>query len=403
MSMVEEKFKKLGVENAPGQELLQKGVKLDLKGEKILGEKIDFSHGDVDAHKPLPNSLELFIEGFNKGGIQAYTEYKGNKEIREYIAGKLSEYIKMNIPADNLIITPGTQGALFLVTGSLITRGTKVSIVEPDYFANRKLVEFFEGEIVSIELDYFNVNEKKAGLNLKQLEEAFKSGVELFLFSNPNNPTGVIYSDEEITEIARLVNKYNVTVIADELYSRQIFDNREFYHLITKNINQDKLITIIGPSKTESLSGFRLGIAYGSPTIIKRMEKLQAITTLRTAGYNQAVLKSWFSEPDGFMKDRIEKHQAIRDNLIEKFKTIDGVKIRKTEAGSYIFPTLPELEVNLGDFVKILRIYANVIVTPGTEFGKSFINSIRLNFSQDEKKAAEGVDRILEMIRRYKK
>ena len=103
------------------------------------------------------------------------------------------------------------------------------------------------------------------------------------------------------------------------------------------------------------------------------------------------------------MKDRIEKHQAIRDNLIEKFKTIDGVKIRKTEAGSYIFPTLPELEVNLGDFVKILRIYANVIVTPGTEFGKSFINSIRLNFSQDEKKAAEGVDRILEMIRRYKK
>ncbi|MCG6843185.1 pyridoxal phosphate-dependent aminotransferase [Fusobacterium nucleatum] len=403
MSMVEEKFKKLGVENAPGQELLQKGVKLDLKGEKILGEKIDFSHGDVDAHKPLPNSLELFIEGFNKGGIQAYTEYKGNKEIREYIAGKLSEYIKMNIPADNLIITPGTQGALFLATGSLITRGTKVSIVEPDYFANRKLVEFFEGEIVSIELDYFNVNEKKAGLNLKQLEEAFKSGVELFLFSNPNNPTGVIYSDEEITEIARLVNKYNVTVIADELYSRQIFDNREFYHLITKNINQDKLITIIGPSKTESLSGFRLGIAYGSPTIIKRMEKLQAITTLRTAGYNQAVLKSWFSEPDGFMRDRIEKHQAIRDNLIEKFKTIDGVKIRKTEAGSYIFPTLPELEVNLGDFVKILRIYANVIVTPGTEFGKSFINSIRLNFSQDEKKAAEGVDRILEMIRRYKK
>ena len=391
MSMVEEKFKKLGVENAPGQESLQNEVKLDLKGEKILGEKIDFSHGDVDAHKPLPNSLEFLIEGFNKGGIQAYTEYKGNKEIREYVAEKLSKYIKMDIPADNLIITPGTQGALFLATGSLITRGTKVSIVEPDYFANRKLVEFF------------HVNEKKAGLNLKQLEEAFKSGVELFLFSNPNNPTGVIYSDEEITEIARLANKYNVTVIADELYSRQIFDNREFHHLITKNINQDKLITIIGPSKTESLSGFRLGIAYGSPTIIKRMEKLQAITTLRTAGYNQAVLKSWFSEPDGFMKDRIEKHQAIRDNLIEKFKTIDGIKIRKTEAGSYIFPTLPELEVKLEDFVKILRIYANVIVTPGTEFGKSFRNSIRLNFSQDEKKAAEGVDRILEMIRRYKK
>ena len=234
MSMVEEKFKKLGVENAPGQESLQNEVKLDLKGEKILGEKIDFSHGDVDAHKPLPNSLEFFIEGFNKGGIQAYTEYKGNKEIREYVAEKLSEYIKMDIPADNLIITPGTQGALFLATGSLITRGTKVSIAEPDYFANRKLVEFFEGEIVPIELDYFHVNEKKAGLNLKQLEEAFKSGVELFLFSNPNNPTGVIYSDEEITEIARLANKYNVTIIADELYSRQIFDNREFYHLITK-------------------------------------------------------------------------------------------------------------------------------------------------------------------------
>lgn len=405
MDYITEKFAKLGVDNAPGQEVRQKNANLPLRGEKIPGEPVDFSHGDVNAHVPTPGALEAFDQGYHIGGAQAYTEYRGKDFIREDLAQKLAAFTGAPVSAqDGLILTPGTQGALFLAMGSLIGRGDKVAIVEPDYFANRKLVEFFDGELVPIPMDFKKgEQEGRAGLDLSVLEEAFKNGVKLFQFSNPNNPTGVIYSRDEILEIARLAEKYGASVIVDELYSRQIFDHRVYTHLRAQNIvNPDNLITIIGPSKTESLSGFRLGVAFGSPRLITRMEKLQAIVSLRCAGYCQAVFKTWFSEPEGWMEHRVAAHQAIRDDLLELFRKENGIYVRTPEGGSYIFPCIEGLEVGIGDFTKIVRELAGVTVTPGTEFGPAFTGSFRLNFSQDAKKAHDAIVRTIEIINRYR-
>lgn len=404
MDSVEKKFLKLGAENAPGQEGRQNNDVISLIGDKIPGRPVDFSHGDVDAFQPAPGALDNFVEGVQIGGKQAYTEYRGSKEIREITAGKLAAFTDSKIdPEKNLIITPGTQGALFLAMGSVISRNDKVAIVAPDYFANRKLVEFFEGEVVYISMDYLNFT-SGAGLDLRQLEEAFKSGVKLFLFSNPNNPAGVIYSPDEIKEIARLAQDYDVQVIVDQLYSRQVFDGHSYTHLVAQNIlNPENLITIMGPSKTESLSGYRLGVAFGSSKIINRMEKLQAIVSLRAGGYNQAVLKSWFHEPEGWMAQRIAQHQAIRDDLVTKLRLVQGFQVRATEAGSYLFPKVPELTVTIEEFVKILRIQADVIVTPGTEFGPAFTDSFRMNFSQDHSAAVDAIERIGKVVEGYRK
>ena len=404
MNLIEEKFIKLGAEFAPGQEVRQNTNEVKLRGEKISGTPVDFSHGDVDAFEPIPGTLVDFAEGVHLGGKQAYTEYRGSKVIRENVAEKLSNFTGTTINADqNFIITPGTQGALFLAMGSTIARGDKVAIVEPDYFSNRKLVEFFEGEIVPIQIDYLGTD-TGAGLNLTQLEDAFKTGVKLFLFSNPNNPTGVIYSRDEIRGIAALAQKYGATVIVDQLYSRQIFEDRFYTHLCAQNIlDSENVITMLGSSKTESLSGYRLGVAFGSAKIIDRMEKLQAIVSLRAGGYNQAVLKSWFNEPEGWMAQRIEQHQAIRDDLVAKLRAAEGFKVRATEAGSYLFPRLPELDVTIEEFVKILRVQADVIVTPGTEFGPQFTDSFRVNFSQDHKAAVSAIERIIKVVEEYRK
>lgn len=403
MDYITEKFAKLGVDNAPGQEVRQSVSNLKLIGDKIEGIPVDFSHGDVDAFVPTPGAFDKFAEGYKKGGAQAYTEYRGKDFIREQLALDLSEFTGAPVNAsDELILTPGTQGALFLAMGSVIGRGDKVAIVEPDYFANRKLVEFFDGELVPINMDYMKYTDR-AGLNLEQLEQAFKDGVKLFQFSNPNNPTGVIYSRNEIIEIAKLAEKYGATVIVDELYSRQIFDNHPYTHLRAQNIvNPDNLITIIGPSKTESLSGFRLGAAFGSPKLITRMEKLQAIVSLRCAGYNQSVFATWFHEPEGFMKERVAAHQAIRDDLLGLFNRAAGITVRPTEGGSYIFPRVEGLKVDIKDFTKILRMQAAVTVTPGTEFGPQFTDCFRLNFSQDAKKAHDAIVRTLQIIERYR-
>ncbi len=403
MDFITEKFKKLGVDTAPGQETRQKQEVLPAKGENLPGTPVDFSHGDVDAFTPIPGTLETFVEGVKVGGKQAYTEYRGKADLRKDLAQKLAAFSGAPVDADNeIILTPGTQGALFLAMGALVGRNDKVAIIEPDYFANRKLVEFFDGELMPVQIHYNDV-EHYSGLDLSELESAFKNGAKVFLFSNPNNPTGVIYSPDEVAAIGRLAKQYDVAVIADELYSRQIFsDTLAYTHLRALPERPEKLITIIGPSKTESLSGYRLGVAYGSADIITRMEKLQAIVSLRAGGYSQAVFKDWFAEPMGWMIERVRQHEAIRDDLVKIFRACPGCSLRATEAGSYVFVTIPKLEVTMLQFIKLLRAQASVTVTPGVEFGPQFTMSFRMNFSQDHKAAVAAAHRIVTMIERYR-
>lgn len=403
METIREKFAKLGVDNAPGQETRQKNTELPLKGENLLGKTVDFSHGDVDAFPPVETAFDYYCAGVKEGGSQAYTEYRGKKQIRQELAERLAEFTGAPIDAENeMILTPGTQGALFLAYGATVVPGTKVAIVEPDYFANRKLVHFLEGELYPVPMHYTEVTEG-SGIDLEVLEDVFRQGVKVFQFSNPNNPTGVIYSEQELRKIAELAEKYEVTVIADELYSRQVFDGRKYIHLRELGVmDPSRLLTILGPSKTESLSGYRLGAAFGSAELISRMEKLQAIVSLRCAGYSQSVFHTWFREPEGWLENRVAQHQKIRDHIVKRFSETEGVSVRLPEGGSYVFPKIEGLSMNITDFVKILRKQANVTVTPGTEFGPQFTDCFRINFSQDPQAAFDAVERIIQMIERYR-
>lgn len=403
MTSIEDKFKALATDNAPGQETRQKSDDLDtlMRGDLLEGTPVDFSHGDVDAFTPTPGSMDQFSAGVEIGGQQAYTEYRGALDIRTQLSKSLQEFTGAPVVADEgLIITTGTQGALFLAIASTVSAGDKVAIVQPDYFANRKLVQFFDGEIVPVQLRYMN-NGQSAGLDLAELRGAFENGAKVFIFSNPNNPTGVVYSADEVQGIADLADEFGAVVIADQLYSRLRYDDATYTHLRAVTKQPDNVVTIMGPSKTESLSGYRLGVAFGGSQIIDRMEKLQAIVSLRAAGYNQAVLRTWFNEPEGWMKERVKLHQAIRDDLISVFQSA-GLETRQPQAGSYLFPQLPPLSIDFQDFVRLLRHQANVIVTPGTEFSPHSASSIRLNFSQDHKAAVAAAHRIVEMVNIYR-
>ncbi|MEC5342570.1 pyridoxal phosphate-dependent aminotransferase [Brenneria populi] len=404
MNPIAEKFAKLGTDHAPGQEVRQAAGDADGIGDRLAGTAVDFSHGDVNptAFAPTPGAIEAFVAGEARGGSQAYTEYRGGGELRAVLAERLAAFTGKSLDgARELILTPGTQGALFLAIASCAMAGDKVAIMRPDYFANRKLVEFLSAEIVPVEMDYLTT-EDGAGIRLDELENAFKAGAKTFLFSNPNNPTGVIYSAAEIARIAGLANRYGATVIVDQLYSRLLYSGVNYTHLRATDINADNVVTIMGPSKTESLSGYRLGVAFGAAHLIERMEKLQAIVSLRAPGYSQAVLNTWFAEPEGWMEQRIRLHQAIRDDLLDVFRAVPGVTVRTPEAGSYLFPQLPPLAVSLHDFVRHLRAQAAVTVTPGTEFSPHRTDSIRLNFSQNHAAAVQAVERLAELITRYR-
>lgn len=406
MSTIEEKFAKLGTDYAPGQELRQGADIADvaLRGKALPGVPVDFSHGDVndDAFAPAPVALEAFIEGVHRGGAQAYTEYRGDAGLRNDLAQRLAAFTGSPVSgATELMITPGTQGALFLAVATTVTAGDKVAIVRPDYFANRKLVEFLGAVAVPVQLEYLT-HTNRAGLDLGQLEDAFRSGARTFLFSNPNNPTGVVYSRDEIEGIATLANRHGATVIVDQLYSRLLYQGCTYTHLRNSGIDTDHVMTIMGPSKTESLSGYRLGVAFGADRLIDRMEKLQAIVSLRAPGYCQSVLRGWFAEPADWIQERMIRHQAIRDDLLQVLGAVHGLSARTPAAGSYLFPRLPAMGIPLHSFVHALRQQAGITVTPGTEFSPEATDSIRLNFSQNRQNAVRAVERAVQLIDRYR-
>lgn len=403
MQSLDDKFAGLGADNAPGQEVRQDTSALTevLRGSPLSGTPVDFSHGDVDAFPPTPTACTAWENGFERGGQQAYTEYRGDIGIRQDVAARLAQFTGAPLDADQeLIITPGTQGALFLALGAAVDAGTKVAVVEPDYFANRKLVRFFGGEVVPIPLTYFD-GAADRGPDLAVLEQAFKDGTTVLVFSTPNNPTGLVYSKPMIESIAEMAARYDVTVIVDQLYSRLLYSGETYCHLRACKTCPENLITIMGPSKTESLSGFRLGVAFGTPKLIERMEKLQAIVSLRAGGYNQAALTTWFDEPEGWMDTRIKQHEAIRDDLLHIFRAA-GFATAPPQAGSYLFPQLPDLSQSPDMFVRLLRHQAGVTVTPGSEFSPHTAQSIRLNFSQDHQASVAAAHRIVEMVERYR-
>ena len=114
------------------------------------------------------------------------------------------------------------------------------------------------------------------------------------------------------------------------------------------------------------------------------------------------MLQGWFDEPPGWLAERTAQHQAIRDELVRIFRSVPGLALRTPEAGSYLFPRLPALSLPLHAFVRALRVQAAATVTPGTEFSPDATDSIRLNFSQNHDAAVKAVDRITQMIARYR-
>ncbi|WP_299154544.1 pyridoxal phosphate-dependent aminotransferase [uncultured Tateyamaria sp.] len=405
MKSLDQIFRELGTDNAPGQEVRQsvQHGEDQKKGATLAGVPVDFSHGDVDAHPPTPSALQAWNQGFERGAAQAYTEYRGLDTLRQRVSQDLGTFTGAPVDYNSeLIITPGTQGALFLALGAIVTHGTKVAVIEPDYFANRKLVTFFGGTVMHVPLNYGD-DEVNRGPDLGALEKAFRDGAGVLIFSTPNNPTGTVTAAHVIAQIATLAQTYDVTVVVDQLYSRMQYAGEDSYTHLRADQNAPKnIITILGPSKTESLSGFRLGVAFGTAALVDRMEKLQALVSLRAAGYNQAALETWFREPEGWLQDRVAAHQAIRDDLLSIFNGA-GLRTARPNAGSYLYPRLPDLTISLTDFVRFLREQAAVIVTPGTEFARQDTNRIRLNFSQDHQASIAAATRIIDLAKRYAK
>jgi aspartate/methionine/tyrosine aminotransferase len=306
-------------------------------------------------------------------------------------------------PTKELIIMPGTQGALFGALSAFVGSGTIVAFPAMEYFMYERIVAFLGGE--SIRVPAVITAEGLIEINEEALESAHKAGASVFVFSNPNNPTGGVYSLELSEKIAMWAKKHEISVIADQLYCRLIYDNRKYTHFSALPGMKDQSITLLGPSKTESMSGYRVGVAVASTPIINSMETLQSMTSLRAAGYSQHALSGWLDEEPGWLEERTELHQEIRDYLVQGLSTISGLKICSPGGSSYIFPSVANCaSINGNDyendfeFVKDLKL-SGVLVSPGYQSGLAGKGSFRINFSQHFELIKTSVDKITSLIR----
>jgi aspartate/methionine/tyrosine aminotransferase len=164
---------------------------------------VDFSHGDVDAFPPHAAAEAAFAAALAEGGQAAYTRYRGNPGVRQRLSERLAALTGAPVdPERELIITPGTQAGLFLSLASLVEQGDRVGIIEPDYFANRRIVRFLGAEPVPIRLDLFG-DPSKPVLNVRELKASLRAaGAHVLCLSNPNNPTGAVLPQETVVELA---------------------------------------------------------------------------------------------------------------------------------------------------------------------------------------------------------
>src|SRR5579863_6010781 len=226
---------------------------------------INATYADTRRFPPYPQVITDFVAAATAGGL-SYTPYRGDPAVRRGLAEALSIFLGIDVDPDReLLITPGSQAGLFLAVGSLMPSGDRAIVVDPDYLANERIVRFFGGIVDPVPLSW---PDGTGSLDGDSLAAAAGRGPRLIMLSNPNNPTGAVYRRETIEQVAEAARRTHAYVLVDELYARLVYDDREIDHLIALDGMRERCVTLIGPSKTESMSGYRVGAAVGPAAVI---------------------------------------------------------------------------------------------------------------------------------------
>jgi aspartate/methionine/tyrosine aminotransferase len=378
---------------------------------------IDLTHGDTRAFLPPPSAAADLVAAV-RDNDEAYTAYRGSDSLRRQLAPRLAALLGRPVdPAAELIITPGTQGGLFAALSSLIGPGDVVALPDPDYFMSERIVAYLGARAVRLALDVA----PEGCLRLSERTLAQAADARLLLCSHPNNPTGGVYAPDTVAALAEWVADGDRLCIVDQLYCRQLFEGAEFTHLGALPGMAQRTVTLVGPSKTESMSGYRVGVAVAPGPVIDTMERVLAMASLRTTAYAQQVLRHWLDDDGDWIARRTAEHQALRDPLVALLRGIPGVTVASPLGSSYVFPDvagtawasargLSSGSANgsgesdgrasvRGDALAIALKAAGVLISPGYQFGTGAATRFRINFSQDAERLWEACARIERVLR----
>lgn len=386
---------------------LQTSIGLSLRAAERELEEISYDGNVLDAtyantHRfPPPDwVIPTFVEAASGAGM-TYTPYRGDRGVRDAVSQNVTDVL--GVPTDEgigSILTPGTQGALFVALAAILDPGDVVLLPDPEYLSTERMIRYFGATVVRIPVLF--PKEGRPILDEAALEAAAALHPKLMVFSHPNNPTGLIYEDSTLEAIAKFAEQENFYVIADQLYCRLVYDGSKFTNFAALDGMKERTVTLLGPSKTESLSGYRLGVGIAPEDLLRRMEDIQSCTALRAPAYAQHILSRWLVDDQDFLETRIKEYQALRDMTVTAINASDVMRVRTAYGSAYVFP---ELLVNASDreISIALKRDAGIVVNPGYQFGLRGIGHMRLCFAQEESAWESALERILDVVGRFPK
>lgn len=369
-----------------------RSLRLDGGGDGLL----DTTHFDTVRFPPPPWAAEVMADAIADGAT-AYTPYRGAPEVLAPLAEHLTDFIGADVTPANLALTPGTQGALFATLAALVDEGDVVMLADPEYLFTERMLEFVGATVVRIPI---SIDSAEPSLDLAAIEAVLPEKPTLLVFSHPNNPSGAVFSKVSLERIAQLSVEHGFRVLTDELYSRLVYPGGDFHHMRTFPGMDERCVTMLGPSKTESLSGFRLGVVVGPPDVMNAVEQTLAATALRAPAYGQRLLTRWLVDDQDFLAERLVELAELRDMTVTALRRVPGLEVVPQLGTAYLFCDVSALGATDVEVARALQQEAGVVVSPGYQFGPSGVGRFRTCYARDEREWAAALDRMVGSLTR---
>ena len=368
---------------------------ISAKAKAMKADGIDvcsFSAGEPDFD--TPEHIKAAAEAALDAGKTKYGPAAGEPKLREAIARKLREENGLCYNAENVIVTNGGKHSLFNLILALIEEGDEVIVPAPYWLSYPEMVKLAGGTPVIVRTD------ATTGYKItpEQLRSSITPKTKLFVLNSPSNPTGMVYTPEEIKALAKVVVETDILVVSDEIYERILYDGAE--HLSIGAVGPDifdRTIISNGFAKSYSMTGWRLGYLAGPVELIKATTTIQSHSTSNVCTFAQYGAIAALEGSQDCVEEMRQAFAARRQVMLERLNAIPGLFCPKPDGAFYMFPDISKTGLKSMEFCDALLESQQVAVIPGIAFGAD--ECIRLSYATDMASIEKGMDRLEKFVR----
>ena len=344
--------------------------------------------------KPTSDTPEYIkkaaIKAIEEGKTSGYSEPIGIYELREEIAKKLKKVNHIESSCDEIIVTVGAIEGLAAAIMAVIDPGDEIIIPAPGYSTHIRQVEIASGKPVCVP----TIEKEGFCLDIEKIKDAITDKTKAILFSDPNNPTGSVYSKEELEAIAAISHKNNLIIITDEAYEYFTFDGYKHYSIASFPDMKERVISSFTFTKTYAMTGWRIGYVHSSKELIPQIKKAHIPLAICAPVVSQYAVLEAIKGSQECVNNFREHYKKARDLMCKRLDRLNHVFEYQKPKGSYLM--FPKILLNEGKdslaFAKRLLKEARVSTTPGVAFGKE--SHLRMSFCVSEETINKAFDRM---------